>query len=171
MKKCKYCQSEIDNKAKICPNCRKKQGLPKWVIFLIVIFVFVVIIATTSGGKETKNDENNTIEDVVNDYIENELDTSSNDTKVEEFSYTIDSSYSNGFSYYIEGTVTNNKDKDYSYVSIEFVCYDANGNNLGTAMDNTSNLLGNETWKYKAMGLFSDEENVDHCDFREVTGW
>ncbi len=25
-KKCKYCQSEIDKKAKICPNCKKKQG-------------------------------------------------------------------------------------------------------------------------------------------------
>ena len=25
-KVCKYCKSEIDAKAKICPNCRKKQG-------------------------------------------------------------------------------------------------------------------------------------------------
>ena len=23
MKKCKYCQSEIDAKAKVCPNCKK----------------------------------------------------------------------------------------------------------------------------------------------------
>ena len=163
MKKCKYCQSEIDNKAKICPNCRKKQGLPKWVIFLIVIFVFIVVVSTTSGSKETKDNENNTINDVINDYVESE--------KKEKFSYTIDSSYSDSFSYYIEGTVTNNKDKDYSYVSIEFVCYDANGNNLGTAMDNTNNLLGNETWKYKAMGLFTSDEKVDHCNFQEVSGW
>lgn len=26
MKKCKYCQTEIDRKAKVCPNFRKKQG-------------------------------------------------------------------------------------------------------------------------------------------------
>lgn len=25
-KLCKYCQTEIPAKAKICPNCRKKQG-------------------------------------------------------------------------------------------------------------------------------------------------
>ena len=89
----------------------------------------------------------------------------------EKFSYTIDNSYSDGFGYYIEGIVTNNKSKDYSYVQIEFVCYDKDGNNLGTAIDNTNNLLGNETWKYKAMGLFTDGKTVDHCDFREVTGW
>lgn len=45
------------------------------------------------------------------------------------------------------------------------------GNNLGTAIDNTNNLLGNQTWKYKAMGIFTDVENVDHCDFKEITGW
>ena len=28
MKKCKYCQSEIDSKAKLCPNCQKnKKGM------------------------------------------------------------------------------------------------------------------------------------------------
>lgn len=25
-KVCKYCKSEIPKKAKVCPNCRKKQG-------------------------------------------------------------------------------------------------------------------------------------------------
>ena len=74
-------------------------------------------------------------------------------------------------SYYIEGSVKNNKDKDYSYVQIEFVCYDADGNNLGTAIDNTNNLLGNQTWKFKAMAMFSDAENVDHCDYHEITSW
>ena len=42
VKKCKHCQSDIPKKAKICPNCRKKQGgklkfIIAW-IFLIIIF-------------------------------------------------------------------------------------------------------------------------------------
>lgn len=43
MKKCKYCKIDIDSKAKICPNCKKKQGMPVWKIVLIVFGVLFVI--------------------------------------------------------------------------------------------------------------------------------
>lgn len=92
-------------------------------------------------------------------------------TKQEKFSYTVDNSYSNSYAYYIEGTVTNKTDRDYSYVSIEFICYDSAGNNLGTALDNTNNLLANQTWKYKAMFMGTDANAVDHCDYHETTSW
>ena len=154
MKQCRYCKSEIDSKAKLCPNCRKKQGMPKWLIFFFIFLV--IIIVASSGGDDMESSSSG---------------NSGTTNSSEKFSYTIDDSYSDGYGYYIEGIVTNNKDKDYSYVQIEFVCYDASGNNLGTAIDNTNNLLGNETWKFKAMGLFTDGKTVDHCDFREVTGW
>lgn len=50
-KKCKHCQSDIPKKAKICPNCRKKQGgIFKW--FLIVIIALVIIGSV--GGNEDK---------------------------------------------------------------------------------------------------------------------
>lgn len=91
--------------------------------------------------------------------------------KEEKFSYTVDNSYADSFAYYIEGTVTNNTDREFSYVSISFICYDAAGNNLGTALDNTNNLLGKQTWKYKAMFLGSDSGAVDHCDYHETTSW
>lgn len=46
MKKCKYCQSEIDQKAKICPHCRKKQsntGVILTIVISLTIVVFVCI--------------------------------------------------------------------------------------------------------------------------------
>lgn len=91
----------------------------------------------------------------------------------EKFDYKVTKSYKDKYnvSYYVEGTVTNKKDKDYAYVQIEFICYDKKGNNLGTALDNTNNLLGNQTWKFKAMGMFTDVKNVDHCDYHEITAW
>ena len=141
IKKCKYCQTEIDRKAKICPNCRKKQGIPKWVIFL-------GIILSNNGNSENE----------------------SSNEKQEKFTYTITSEYDSTFSHYIEGTVINNRDKDYSYVQIEFICYDKDGNNLGTAIDNINNLLGHQTWKFKAMVMFTDD-TADHCDFHEISGW
>ncbi len=41
-KKCKYCQEEIDKKAKLCPKCGRKLGLPGIVKFLIVVVIFIV---------------------------------------------------------------------------------------------------------------------------------
>ena len=161
-KKCKHCKSEIEKDAKVCPNCRKKQGFPKWIIVVGVILL-IGIIASTAGNE---SDEISSSEVTDNKSAEKK-DTKA---KVEKFSYTVDSQYNDSFSYYIEGTVVNNKDRDYSYVQIEFICYDAEGNNLGTAIDNTNNLLGNQTWKYKA-AFIGDNESVDHCDFHEITEW
>lgn len=47
-KVCKYCQTEIPKKAKVCPQCRKKQGgVGKWIaIVLVILFIFSV----GSGG-------------------------------------------------------------------------------------------------------------------------
>ena len=149
MKKCKYCQSEIDAKAKVCPICKKKLGMPKWLVILIVLLVIGIGVAASGNSDDSAKGETE---------------------KKERFTYVISSEYDNSFSHYIEGTVTNNNDKDYSYVQIEFICYDKDGNNLGTAIDNTNNLLGNQTWKFKAMGLFTDSK-TDHCDFHEITGW
>lgn len=36
--------------------------------------------------------------------------------------------------------------KKCKYCQIEFICYDKDNNNLGTAIDNTNNLLGYQTW-------------------------
>ena len=56
MKKCKHCQSEIDDKAKVCPNCRKKQTNP--VIKAICIFFGIMLVfgglATIFGGTDTE---------------------------------------------------------------------------------------------------------------------
>ena len=49
---CKHCQTEIPYKAKVCPQCRKKQGgALKWVI---IAFVVICIIGAAAGGKDDK---------------------------------------------------------------------------------------------------------------------
>lgn len=53
-KKCKHCQSEISKKAKVCPNCRKKQGSKLGIIFA-VIGVLLVISALSGGGNDSSN--------------------------------------------------------------------------------------------------------------------
>ena len=56
-KLCKHCQTEIPKKAKVCPNCRKKQGgFVKWIV--IGLLVFIVFAAASGGEEETSNNQN-----------------------------------------------------------------------------------------------------------------
>ena len=54
-KTCKHCQSEIPAKAKICPNCRKKQG-GKGLFIILGIVAVVIICAALAGGNDSKED-------------------------------------------------------------------------------------------------------------------
>ena len=55
-KKCKHCQSDIPKKAKVCPNCRKKQGGSlKWVIIAFLGIGFIG--AMGSSDEETKTNQ------------------------------------------------------------------------------------------------------------------
>lgn len=52
-KVCKHCKTEIPYGAKVCPQCRKKQGgVLKWVI---IAFVVICIIGAAAGGGSDDN--------------------------------------------------------------------------------------------------------------------
>ena len=44
MNKCKYCQSEIDKKATVCPYCRKRQSYTKIILSIIITIIITLII-------------------------------------------------------------------------------------------------------------------------------
>ena len=55
-KLCKYCKSEIPEGAKICPNCRKKQGKSgclTGIIVVVVLFLLVAIFGSSGDDKES----------------------------------------------------------------------------------------------------------------------
>lgn len=62
-KKCKHCQTDIPKKAKVCPNCRRKQGgIGKVIgIVLILFIVFGVIGSGSDSGEENNSSNNNSI--------------------------------------------------------------------------------------------------------------
>ena len=59
-KKCKYCQSEIDKKAKVCPHCQKKQSNTLGNIVAILVLVFIVIPFTKGFFSAMLRDTNKT---------------------------------------------------------------------------------------------------------------
>ena len=52
-KKCKYCKSDIDAKAKICPNCKKKQSsIVGKIVLLVILVIIIVAVAGALGGSD-----------------------------------------------------------------------------------------------------------------------
>lgn len=63
MKQCKYCKSEIDNNAKICPHCRKKQKNGKGLLIgIIAVILFIAIGASLSNNESDDNTTSDTVE-------------------------------------------------------------------------------------------------------------
>ena len=60
-KKCKHCQSDIPNKAKVCPVCKKKQS-SKLKVFLICLAVFfaIGIVGSLSNDYSDSSSSSNT---------------------------------------------------------------------------------------------------------------
>ncbi len=66
-KKCKYCQVDIPKKAKICPNCKKKQGgALKWIIIVAVVLFILIAMSGGNDESDTKT-ENTTQKETINE--------------------------------------------------------------------------------------------------------
>ena len=55
-----------------------------------------------------------------------------------------------GYSVEITGKLKNTTNKEFSYVSVTFALYDADGNQIETALDNMNYLQAGATWSFKA---------------------
>lgn len=139
-----------DNSEKV-----KKPIYKKWWFWLIIVIV-VGVIASSQGGTTTTGSNSTS-------------STEQKQTQTQEKFSLVDSEESyDGFAYYVNGTIKNNTDKQYSYVQVTFNLYDASGAQIGTAMSNINNLEGNGTWKFKAIG---GTENAASYKLAEITGW
>lgn len=146
MKICKDCGAEVSRSAKVCPKCGKKMkgGMLPIIIGIFAIIIIGVVVGSSNNSMPTSVSEKFTL------LSDNETTDSIGTT-------------------YIQGEIKNNTDKTYSYVQVTFNLYDANGAQLGTAIDNINNLEPNGIWKYKAMGLVT--EKVASYKLVEITGW
>jgi len=128
-KLCKHCQTEIPKKAKVCPNCKKKQGgIAKW----IIIGVIVLALFGSCGGDTSEDKKTNGITNTTNMTDTNEVDEKESEvveiiytpctvdemvTMLEENALKAESTYQDQ---YVE--VTGNLsviDSDGSYISLE----------------------------------------------------
>lgn len=173
-KNCKYCQSEISPKAKICPVCRKKQGggLLKKIGIGFLVFIFLGVIANMFGnGNSSSNNQTNQTVNSTNNTANATTQTTSETPKEK---YYIDGDVTeekDSFALYLTGVLVNNSDREASYVQIIFNLYDKDGNQIGTAIDNINNLKAGGTWKFKATSLGVKVDEIGSWELSEITGF
>lgn len=123
MKKCKYCQTEIAKKAKVCPNCRKKQShIVRWIILGVLA---VIIIGAIAGGGDK--------EDFQKEYKQSDVvtykDVEYSITKVEKTKGSNEYFQAKDGYEYVKVTikVENKSDKKISYNALDFQMVNGDG--------------------------------------------
>lgn len=138
-------------------------------IILIVLVVLVVIGAVGAmGGKGSSGGG-----DAQQTSAQEPAATTEQEAAPEPEPFTISDetlNTENPYSATITGTLTNNTDSEKSYVSVEYVIYDADGAQIGNAYANTTNLKAGGTWKFEA-GTLKAPEEIGSWERVEVTGF
>ena len=172
--KCKTCQADISNTTKHCPSCGGKVKKPfytRWWFYVIVVF-FIFALIGSGGDKtstETSSPDNPTVAEVK--AVEVESEPKVDEVKKEKYEIVGElTEEKDSFAIYISGIIKNNAGKEISYAQITFNLFDKDGNQLGTAMANISNLAKDATWKFKAMGINTDDA-VASYKLAEITGF
>lgn len=126
MKKCKYCQSEIDAKAKVCPNCRKKQG-PKIVKWVVIGLLALIVVSCVAGGGEDEKEK--FVKDYTQDQVVTYEDVEYSIIKVEKTQGTNEFCKPKDGKEYVKVTVRikNNSDEKISYNGLDWQMVNANG--------------------------------------------
>ncbi len=139
---------------------RLKSQFTKKVWFWVIIVL--VIIGLSSGGNSDSNKSSSSNNGKTQT-------TTKQEALVLEDGHT-GSPDEYGIAYYIEGYIKNNTDKEYSYVQVEFTAYDAEGNTVGSCLDNNSGLDANGRWKFKAI-CSGDAKQIASYKFKEISKW
>lgn len=145
-KLCKHCKTEIDKKAKVCPNCKKKQSGPLKIVLIVLAVIVVIAAIGGSGGEDeevkkttasnsdvTSTDTNNVSETEApaekTEFVVGEA-AESDDFKISFLSaeqYASDNEFlqpEEGNVYYrVEFEIENKDDSDMYISSYDFECY------------------------------------------------
>lgn len=120
-------------------------------------WVIVILILSGIGSAMKKNDNKETNIETISVESENTESEDANliDGKFELINGELNAVNEN-YSSYIIGSLKNTTSKTYSYAQVTFNLYDADGAQIGTALDNINNWEPDGLWKFKAMILEQD---------------
>ena len=108
----------------------------------------------------------------INDATASLTDSTISATTASTYKYSITDEEISGddYSTRITGVLTNNTEDTLSYVQVSYNLFDADGNQIGTALANTNNLAADGTWKFEAVGSTASSE-VASYKIGDVSGF
>jgi len=195
---CKKCKTSIPASASKCPNCGSKVSpfYKRWWFWALIILLLAGLAGGGTAAKSGNSNKNFSAESTQSQSqsgssaSSSESSSSDNSAATSEESsesteqaaqeeeesapYTIEKEKlsKDDFGFVsISGQLTNQSGSDVSYLQIEYNLYDKDGAQIGTAIDNTTNLGDGKTWKFKASSLDNVADEVDSFEVADVTGW
>ena len=146
---------------------KKKKPIGKIILGIVIVFIVIGVIGSMGG----KSDSSNSNSDSTSVSTKDTKSDSQQEEKKEPYTITDEAvDTSNSYDYKITGILTNNTDKTASYVSVKYNLFDADGNQIGSAMANTSDLAAGATWKFEASSL-KDPSQVARYERVDVSGF
>lgn len=142
-----------------------KKPISKIILGVIVVLVVAGVVGSMGGNSSDSSTGDAAKPAEQTQQVEEQKEQQEPYTIADEAEDT-----SNQFAYKITGTLTNNTDKEKSYIQIEYVLYDADGNQVGTALANTNHLKAGGSWKFEALGTVSPDQ-VASWERSDVSGF
>lgn len=148
----------------------KKPFYKKWWFWILALVIIFAIYNAGKGDKATTTNNATSQNTAVTDTKDEAADAPAEEKQDYELS-DVEVVEESGVKQVV-GVLKNNTDKEKSYIQISFPYKDADGNKLGTALDNVNNLGPEETWKFKAVILDTATEGIQvDTENPEISGF
>ncbi|MCF0240336.1 MAG: hypothetical protein HUJ62_07915 [Streptococcus gallolyticus] len=170
---CKGCKNQIDAHLMVCPHCGKnlKPVYKKpwfWILIVLGLIVLLIVGCTAACGSVANNAVNSTTTKASD--VGGSTSGSAQDSKKYDISDV--QMVSKGYGLVsINGILKNNSGSDKSYVSVEYIIKDKDGNQITTAIASTSSLAKDATWKFEASCLKQIDPASVTYELSKVTGF
>lgn len=144
--------------------------LNRYTISVLVICLFMILALGSADNDDPVTDRepvaNEEVNDIEEETVPEEIEEEAEE--IEELELIEHSFVEDEFMSSVVGKIRNNSDDNLSYVQVEINLYDAEGNLVGSTLDNVNNLRPGDTWRFEAIVL---DDDVDSYSIEGITGF
>lgn len=147
----------------------KKKPVGKIIAGVFAVLVVLAVFGGASGSKDYSADSSSSAaEEQTNAEASGSAGATADEAKYVVTDEVLDDS--NPYCAYVKGVLTNNSGRDLSYIQVEYVLYDSDDAQIGTALANTNNLKSGGVWKFEAVSL-EDADSIARFELADVTAY